>query len=46
MLRLVRFCVLMSAAFLAGMMSERAHQRELCEASGGQWMRAGICGVR
>ena len=32
-------------AFVAGMLFERVHQQDLCEKSGGQWMRAGICAV-
>lgn len=31
------------AAFVAGMLTERSHQADLCETSGGQWMRAGFC---
>ncbi|WCR14598.1 hypothetical protein [Paracoccus seriniphilus] len=46
MLRLFRFCVMMLLAFVGGIMFERAHQRDLCEDSGGDWMGVGICGVR
>ena len=37
------FWLLLGAAFLAGMLFERMHQQDLCEESGGQWMRAGFC---
>jgi len=43
MFRLLRTLILLVAAFGAGMLYERAHQIDLCEASGGQWMRAGFC---
>jgi hypothetical protein len=46
MMRLIRLSFLLVAAFVAGMLVERAHQRDLCEKSGGQWLRAGICGEK
>ncbi|MDA7428456.1 hypothetical protein PGB28_08290 [Primorskyibacter aestuariivivens] len=33
-------------AFVAGMLFERAHQKELCSQSGGQWLQAGYCGEK
>lgn len=44
MFRLVRLILLMATAFVAGMLVERSHQRDLCERSGGVWLRAGFCG--
>ncbi|WBU54843.1 hypothetical protein [Paracoccus sp. SCSIO 75233] len=42
--RLIRLCILLMLAFVAGMFFERGHQMDLCEKSGGVWLRAGICG--
>lgn len=41
--RLMVTVVLGMAAFLAGMTTERSRQADICDASGGQWMRAGFC---
>ena len=41
--RLIRLVFLIGAAFVAGILFERYHQRELCDQSGGQWLRAGFC---
>ena len=41
--RLIVTPILLVAAFVAGMMAERAHQRDLCEESGGAWMQGGVC---
>ncbi|MEM1272834.1 MAG: hypothetical protein AAGF88_03400 [Pseudomonadota bacterium] len=43
MFRLIRLIMLMGIAFVAGMLSERAHQQSLCERSGGVWFGAGFC---
>ena len=43
--RLILLPVLLGGAFIAGMLAERSHQRDLCETSGGVWLRAGFCGV-
>ncbi|GGE57581.1 hypothetical protein [Actibacterium pelagium] len=43
MFRLIRLVILLMVSFLAGALYERNHQGELCEQSGGQWMRAGFC---
>ena len=43
MFRLFRLSVLLLIAFVTGIFFERSHQKELCENSGGQWMRAGFC---
>ncbi|MFI0395545.1 hypothetical protein [Paracoccus jiaweipingae] len=45
-MRLVRKAIFLLLAFLAGMLAERAHQMDLCKASGGQWLRAGFCAKR
>lgn len=45
-MRLIRLTFMLIAAFIAGMLVERAHQQDLCRASGGQWLRAGICGEK
>jgi len=39
---MVTTCMVL-VAFVAGMLTERSHQADLCETSGGQWMRAGFC---
>ncbi len=44
--RMIMTPILLMVAFVAGMMTERAHQQDLCEKSGGQWMRAGLCAER
>lgn len=43
MFRLLRTAILCVIAFVAGMFYERAQQRDLCAALGGEWIRAGIC---
>ncbi|MGP6087615.1 hypothetical protein [Antarctobacter jejuensis] len=43
MFRLVRLCVLLLIAFVAGIFFERGNQKDQCETSGGQWMRVGFC---
>lgn len=43
-MRLIRLIIFTMLAFVAGMLFERAHQKELCAQSGGQWLRAGYCG--
>ena len=43
--RPIRLAVLCLVAFVAGIFFERAHQQDLCEASGGTWARAGVCAV-
>ena len=43
MFRLIRLIVLLMVAFVAGILFERADQKENCKTSGGQWMRAGFC---
>ncbi len=43
MFRLVRLSVLLLIAFVAGIFFERGNQKDLCGASGGQWVRAGYC---
>lgn len=45
-MRLIRLSVMLAAAFVAGMFFERAHQQDLCRKSGGEWLRAGICGEK
>jgi len=40
LIRLVVFCMI---AFVAGVFFERSNQKELCETSGGNWARAGVC---
>jgi hypothetical protein len=45
-MRLIRLSLMLIAAFVAGMVVERAHQHDRCEESGGQWLRNGICGER
>ncbi len=35
--------LLLGAAFVAGMFYEKTHQRDLCDRSGGTWMRGGFC---
>ena len=44
--RLFRLAILMMFAFVAGIYVERGHQMDLCEKSGGIWLRAGICGEK
>ncbi|MBV0910960.1 hypothetical protein [Anianabacter salinae] len=41
--RLFTTIILCGIAYVAGMMAERGNQKDLCEASGGVWMRAGFC---
>ncbi len=41
--RLIRLVILLGATFLAGILFERYHQRELCAQNGGQWGSAGYC---
>ena len=41
--RLMVTSVMVLVAFVAGMLSERSHQAELCDASGGEWRPAGFC---
>lgn len=43
MRRLFLTLILCGVSYVAGMLSERANQSDLCETSGGQWMRAGFC---
>ena len=43
MFRLLRTLFFCGVAFLAGMLSERSHQHDLCEERGGEWQRAGYC---
>jgi len=45
MFRIIRTLVLVMIAFVAGIFFERNNQRELCEESGGTWLRAGFCGA-
>jgi hypothetical protein len=45
-MRLIRLSFMLTAAFVAGMFVERAHQQDLCRTSGGQWLSAGICGEK
>ncbi len=45
-MRLIRLSFMLAAAFVAGMFVERGQQQDLCEKSGGQWLRAGICGEK
>lgn len=44
--RLFRLAILLMFAFVAGVFFERSHQIDLCETSGGTWLRAGFCGER
>ena len=41
--RYLRLMAVGAVLFVAGMLYERGHQQDLCDASGGQWMRAGFC---
>ena len=41
--RLIVTPILLAVAFVAGMLFERGHQRDHCEAIGGEWFRAGFC---
>ncbi len=43
MFRLIRLVIFVMVAFVAGVLFERNKQSELCEQSGGQWLRAGFC---
>ena len=43
MFRMIRLVILCLIAFVAGVFFERGCQTDLCEQSGGQWMRAGFC---
>ena len=45
MYRMVRTALWVMFAFVAGIFYERAHQQSLCAASGGEWLRAGLCGA-
>jgi len=45
MFRLFRLPILLLVAFITGIWFERAQQRELCEAAGGEWFRGGACEV-
>lgn len=44
-MRLIRLFVLLSVAFVAGMLFERNAQAERCEADGGTWLPGSICGA-
>ena len=46
MFRLIRLIILLIVAFVAGMIHERNNGRDLCNQTGGQWMRAGFCALR
>ncbi|WP_194287141.1 hypothetical protein [Tritonibacter aquimaris] len=41
--RMFRLIILIGVAFVAGILFERYHQRDLCNQSGGQWGPAGYC---
>lgn len=41
--RPIRTAILCLMVFVAGIYFERAHQQQLCEESGGNWARVGIC---
>ncbi|MFV0410189.1 MAG: hypothetical protein ACK5LJ_10990 [Paracoccus sp. (in: a-proteobacteria)] len=45
-LRLFQLVFLLMLAFVAGIFVERSHQINLCEQSGGIWIRAGFCGEK
>ena len=44
MFRLIRLPILLLIAFIVGIYFERTQQQDLCDKSGGVWLRAGICG--
>ena len=45
MFRLFRLPILLLLTFIAGIFFERTQQQDLCEKLGGEWLRAGFCGV-
>ncbi len=45
MFRLIRLSIFILLAFGAGILFERRHQSDLCESSGGTWLRSGLCVV-
>ena len=46
MFRLFRRLIFILIVFVSGMLFERSHQMDLCEKSGGIWIRAGFCGEK